>query len=121
MRISDWSSDVCSSDLIADATWKWAPQGNFKDGGVTLRSEVFLEDRKGWLTDPLQPDDTLAQRWNGQRWGAYVQGVYRNNRQWETGYRYDYLRADRGLPLESGFERLDEGREGEECVRTGRS
>src|SRR6185503_14331760 len=22
---------------VADATWQWAPQGNFKDGGVTLR------------------------------------------------------------------------------------
>lgn len=93
-----------SNLYIADATWKWAPQGNFKDGGVTLRSEVFLEDRKGWLIDPLQPDDALAQRWNGQRWGAYVQGVYRINRQWETGYRYDYLRSDSGLPLASGFE-----------------
>lgn len=92
-----------NADLyIADLTWKWAPQGNFKDGGLTLRSEVFAEDRNGWLDDPN--GEAPAQRWNGQRWGAYVQGVYRINRHWETGYRYDHLWSDNGLPLATGYE-----------------
>src|SRR3546814_4476705 len=25
MRISDWSSDVCSSDLVAPTVWAWRP------------------------------------------------------------------------------------------------
>src|SRR5204862_205849 len=28
---------------LADLTWKWAPGGNTKDGGVTLRGEYFHE------------------------------------------------------------------------------
>ena len=36
-----------STLYLADATWKWAPEGNFKDGGVTVRGEYFLVDRDG--------------------------------------------------------------------------
>lgn len=87
---------------IADVTWKWAPQGNTKDGGITLRSEYFLDDRDGSYTDPagLLP----AQSWVGRRQGVYVEGVYRLNRQWETGYRYDRLWADDSGPFASAFD-----------------
>jgi hypothetical protein len=56
---------------VADGTWKWAPRGNFKDGGITLRSEYLRDD-----------DDHS---------GAYLEGVYRLNRTWDVGYRYDKL------------------------------
>jgi hypothetical protein len=36
----------------------------------------------------------LDQLWSGQRSGAYIEGVWRINRTWETGYRYDRLWAD---------------------------
>jgi len=92
-----------NADLyIADLTWKWAPQGNFKDGGLSVRSEVFAEDRDGVLADPHNA--ALAASWHGQRWGAYVQGVYRINRHWETGYRYDRLGSDDALPLATGYD-----------------
>lgn len=87
---------------IADATWKWAPEGNFKDGGVTVRGEYFLDDRDGDFIDP--EDSSISQAWKGKRRGAYVEGVYRINRNWETGYRYDRLWADSDGPFASDFD-----------------
>jgi hypothetical protein len=87
---------------VADGTWKWAPQGNFKDGGITLRSEVFLDDRDGVFLDPADP--TVATPWNGQRRGGYLEGVYRLNRTWDVGYRYDKLWADAEGPYASDFD-----------------
>lgn len=91
-----------NADLfIADATWKWAPRGNFKDGGLTLRGEVFLENRDGSVVDA---STSASQIENTERWGAYLQGVYRLNRRWETGYRYDYLGAADTGPQASSFD-----------------
>lgn len=87
---------------IADATWKWAPQGNFKDGGITLRGEYIIDQRNGLYIDPLEPD--LTQLWDGNREGAYVEGIYRFSRRWETGYRYDRLWADDSGPYASSFD-----------------
>lgn len=87
---------------IVDATWKWAPQGNFKDGGITLRSELLLDDRDGDFHDVngLLPDQT----WSGRRRGAYVEGIYRLSRRWDSGYRYDRLWADADGPYASDFD-----------------
>ena len=85
---------------LADLTWKWAPRGAFKDAGVVLRSELFLDDRKGTVTDladPAQP----AVAWDGQRRGAYLEGLYRFSRQWDAGYRYDRLWAPSSGPYAS--------------------
>jgi len=87
---------------VADVTWKWAPQGNTKDGGILVRSEFFLDDRDGQFTSTggVVPD----QPWVGKRRGAYIEGVYRINRTWETGYRYDLLLADNTGPFASTFD-----------------
>lgn len=82
---------------IADATWKWAPNGNTKDGGITLRGEYFLDDRNGVFADPTDPLAVVA--WNGQRRGAYLESVFRLNRTWDVGYRYDRLWSDAGNPF----------------------
>ena len=87
---------------VADLTWKWAPDGNTKDGGIQVRSEYFLDDRDGQYIDAN--DSLLDQPWTGQRRGAYVEGVYRINRNWETGYRYDRLWADDSGPYASEFD-----------------
>jgi hypothetical protein len=87
---------------VADATWKWAPQGNFKDGGITLRTEYFRDERNGTFIDP--EDATLTSPWDGSRSGAYVEGVYRLNRLWDVGYRYDKLWADSDGPYASDFD-----------------
>lgn len=91
-----------STLYVADLTWKWAPQGNTKDGGITLRSEYFLDDRDGNYIDAVDP--LLDQAWVGKRHGIYVEGIYRLNRQWETGYRYDRLWADNKGPYASNFD-----------------
>jgi hypothetical protein len=87
---------------VADLTWKWAPQGNTRDGGIQLRGEYFLDDRNGAFSDPaaLLPD----QSWAGRRRGWYVEGVYRINRIWEAGYRYDQLQASNAGPFASSFD-----------------
>ena len=82
---------------IADGTWKWAPNGNTKDGGILLRGEYFLDDRNGVFADPANP--ALTSLWNGQRRGAYLESVYRLNRTWDVGYRYDKLWSDAGNPF----------------------
>jgi hypothetical protein len=87
---------------IADGTWKWAPGGNTKDGGITLRGEYFVEHRDGSWTDPEDP--LVTADWDGTRRGAYVEGIWRINRQWETGYRFDRLWADDEGPFASDFD-----------------
>ena len=88
--------------MIADATWKWAPAGNFKDGGVTLRSEYFREIRDGLYIDPDNSANSAP--WSGTRRGAYLEAVYRLNRTWDLGYRYDRLWGDSGGPFASAFD-----------------
>lgn len=87
---------------IADVTWKWALQGNTKDGGIQVRGEYFLDDRDGQYIDAVDP--WLDQPWIGKRRGAYVEGVYRINRNWETGYRYDRLWAGDSGPYASDYD-----------------
>jgi hypothetical protein len=92
---TDNGEDGFSGDetlYVADATWKWAPEGNFKDGGVTLRGEYLLEHRDGDYANVEDP--SLDQPWHGTRSGAYVEGTWRLNRNWEAGARYDWLNAD---------------------------
>ena len=84
---------------VFDGTWKWAPQGNFKDGGITLRGEYMVDHRDGNYIDPNDPSFTAL--WNDNRRGAYLEGVYRFNRTWDIGYRYDKLWGDADLPFAS--------------------
>jgi hypothetical protein len=102
---ADGAEDGFSGDtrlLIADATWKWAPGGNVKDGGVTLRGEYFQEDRDGAWIDP--EDATRVLPWNGKRDGAYAEAVWRINRRWEAGYRYDWLSGLDAGPFGDDFD-----------------
>jgi hypothetical protein len=102
---ADGAEDGFSGDVnlyIADATWKWAPQGNFKDGGITLRSEYILDQSDGEVADADDPAITTP--WDGQRSGGYVEAVYRFNRTWDLGYRYDKLWADDQGPFASDFD-----------------
>jgi hypothetical protein len=94
---------------VADATWKWAPNGNTKDGGVTLRSEYFLDRRHGSYTPPADAaidltDPVANEHWVGDRRGAYLEAVYRLNRTWDVGYRFDKLWAANTGPFASDFD-----------------
>jgi hypothetical protein len=85
---------------VADGTWKWAPNGATKDGGITLRGEYFLDDRDGVFADPADP--LAVAGWNGKRRGAYLESVFRLDRTWDVGYRYDRLWSDGGNPFMPG-------------------
>ena len=102
---ADGAEDGFSGDAtlyVADGTWKWAPNGNTKDGGLTVRGEYFLEDRSGTY---IAPDDPLiAGPWNGQRRGGYLEGIYRVNRNWDVGYRYDRLWSNADSPPATDFD-----------------
>ncbi|HEY6985418.1 MAG TPA: hypothetical protein VH375_05005 [Rhodanobacteraceae bacterium] len=93
---------------IADGTWKWAPNGNTKDGGVTVRSELFFDKRDGIYTTPndipFNPLDPPDQPWVGDRRGAYLEAVYRFNRTWDFGYRFDKLWSPSTGPFASDFD-----------------
>ena len=96
---------------IADGTWKWAPNGNTKDGGLTLRGEYFVDKRNGeFLFDTNStntPQLPLVTAWDGMRRGAYLEGVYRLNRTWDVGYRYDRLWSDGDGPIVAGNDGFD--------------
>jgi hypothetical protein len=87
---------------VADVTWKWAPQGNTKDGGILVRTEFLRDDRSGRFVSASE--SALPQSWVGKRSGLYVEGVYRINRIWEAGYRYDQLWADDKGPFATTFD-----------------
>src|SRR3546814_11503921 len=55
MRISDWSSDVCSSDLIADLlrTGERWEQERARLEGIELRVEMPRSDLR-WTVDPTR-------------------------------------------------------------------
>ena len=92
---------------MADGTLKWAPNGNVKDGGVTVRGEYLVDKRHGDYSVPAEPqlgDPLFDQAWVGTRRGGYLEALWRLNRTWEFGYRYDKLWADRGGPFASSFD-----------------
>lgn len=86
---------------IADFLWKWAPQGNFKDGGFLVQSEYIFDRRNGQYQNP--DGQGLKEPWVGNTSGAYLETVYRFNRRWEAGYRFDQLWADESGPYASDY------------------
>src|SRR3546814_19614315 len=97
MRISDWSSDVCSSDLVMRDLFRATPDG------------VKLGDRlKSWVPDRLYAPGTTPTYSNyATALGAYI--VERVSRE-----RFE-------VSIERHILRSEERREGKECVSTCRS
>lgn len=90
-----------SRTWIADAVWKWAPDGNPKARQLKLQAEYFRRDETGDLScldntadGGLCDGGTAAYRARQSGW--YVQGVYRFMPNWRVGLRYD--RLDSGNP-----------------------
>src|SRR3546814_2131639 len=63
MRISDWSSDVCSSDLDLLVALVRLPRGPGKDGDASLLRALAAD--LGLQFDPLDVD--FARDWRGAR------------------------------------------------------
>src|SRR3546814_17658115 len=79
MRISDWSSDVCSSDLsIVDRERLTRMQGLLAENGIHLSKRQIAMDQNGDLSLNLTPE-TAAAMWkagliNESQLGAIADG-----------------------------------------------
>ncbi|MES2957410.1 MAG: hypothetical protein V4792_04430 [Pseudomonadota bacterium] len=78
---------------IADAVWKWAPQGNASRTSFKLQGEYLRSTRKGGLLDDAGQDSDGA----AQQSGWYVQGIYQFMPRWRAGLRTERLDAGNGL------------------------
>jgi hypothetical protein len=78
---------------IADAIYKWAPDGNATQRNFKLQGEYFRRTERGTLTyDTLgQSLGSLAGDYRSTQSGWYVQGVYQFMPNWRAGLRYDRL------------------------------
>src|SRR3546814_15198318 len=103
MRISDWSSDVCSSDLEA------FEQHVF---GLTLLNDWSARDLQRWESVPLGPFTAKSFATQIGPWVIPIEALLPYGHKPETqATAADYLR----------HESSDERRVGKECVSTFRS
>ena len=80
---------------VADAVWKWAPQGNATRTNFKLQGEYLRSTRDGTL---VADADTLASAapYAAVQSGWYLQGVYQFMPRWRVGLRTE--RLDPGSP-----------------------
>jgi hypothetical protein len=80
---------------IADAVWKWAPNGNATRTNFKLQGEYLHSNRSGALTADTA---TLANTdvYRAVQDGWYLQGVYQFMPRWRVGLRTE--RVDGGSP-----------------------
>jgi len=87
-----------SNLTVLDAVWKWAPGGNFRDRGLTLRGEYFYREEDGAYT--LSTDDGSALLpYDGTQEGFYLEGIYQFAPRWRAGLRYARLTSDNDLAV----------------------
>ena len=80
---------------IADAVWKWAPNGNATRTSFKLQGEYLQSRRSGNLTyDTANANVTDA--YSAVQSGWYLQGVYQFMPRWRVGLRTE--RLDAGTP-----------------------
>src|SRR4029453_13530572 len=82
-----------SKVAIADAVWKWAPNGNARERNFKLQGEFFWRRESGDLTYDADGALGLTQTgaYRSDQNGFYVQGVYQFMPNWRVGARYDWL------------------------------
>ena len=85
-----------STLAIAEAVWRWAPQGNPRQRNLKLQSEFFYRDESGDVTVSEGAADGLLD-YDGTQKGWYAQAVYQFVPHWRLGLRYDWLSADNDL------------------------
>src|SRR3546814_9226804 len=69
MRISDWSSDVCSSDLLtegairaSDKRAQFVGVDVYEAAGGAVMRDLFQQDDGGWLQDPTMLDRLVVEK-----------------------------------------------------------
>jgi hypothetical protein len=70
---------------IADAVYKWAPNGNFVERYLKLQAEFFVRQEQGFFN--------ASPHFSGTQTGFYAQGVYQFMPLWRVGLRYDQVHA----------------------------
>jgi hypothetical protein len=79
-----------SRTWIADAVWKWAPEGNATERSLIVQGEYFHRRENGTLAFDVNGAN-LADAYTATQSGFYVQTVYQFMPRWRVGYRYDQL------------------------------
>ena len=69
---------------IADAVWKWAPNGNASNTSVKLQGEYLHRNEDGSLN---------TDSYSASQGGWYLQGVYKFLPYWRTCLRFDQLNS----------------------------
>lgn len=67
---------------IADAVWKWAPNGNSSNTSFKLQGEYLHRNEDGSLN---------TDNYSASQDGWYLQGIYKFLPSWRAGLRYDQL------------------------------
>src|SRR3546814_19946661 len=121
MRISDWSSDVCSSDLLTAAKKFPQPSGQQRFYLVDTPVSYLCNPAAGSLRRNAGYPISAAQPTNT------AQGDLLSDRVTACNFVFNAGSATRGglltmsLTLSDGDERSEERRVGKECVRTCRT
>src|SRR3546814_18659469 len=106
MRISDWSSDMCTSDLGYGAVWHG--QKGFNGVAVLAKGMDPIERQRGLAGDP---EDAHSRYLEVDVDGLTVASIYLPNGNPQPGPKFDYKLKWRS----------EERRVGKECVSTCRS
>lgn len=82
-----------SRTLVADAVWKWAPEGNAKKTNFKLQGEYFRRREQGTLEYDRENSaaGTASDSYAARQSGFYLQGIYQFMPRWRAGLRYDEL------------------------------
>ena len=80
---------------VADAVWKWAPNGNATRTNFKLQGEYLRSTRTGTLT--FDPSGANSEgNYRAVQSGWYMQGIYQFMPRWRVGLRTEHL--DAGAP-----------------------
>jgi hypothetical protein len=80
-----------SNTWIADAIYKWAPNGNPTYSNFKLQGEYFRRKESGTLDYALATPDAASGSYRSVQSGWYLQSVYQFMPTWRLGARYDRL------------------------------
>ncbi len=79
--------------LIADAIWKWAPNGNATRTNFKLQGEYLQSTRSGSLIYDIANTNSVGD-FRAVQSGWYLQGIYQFMPSWRVGVRTERLSPD---------------------------
>ncbi len=79
---------------VADAVWKWAPNGNGKVTNFKLQGEYFRRTETGdMMFDTAEGGANNPSSYRSAQSGWYLQGIYQFTTGWRFGLRHDELNS----------------------------